>query len=270
MDRPIRDGAQPRASAELGLGGITIRGRHFAPGELVQIRGGGPRLPPGSSLRDLEEGVRGTRLAPTQRSCEGPRLSGRARKVARHRILAPTPAEACAGEKASRPDHGQNGAAAGCLDSPTRHRSHLVVDGHWLGRHEAREAVERVRRALPLPRLRRARWCAREVLRQRAARADCVPGVFRSCVASRGPGSVDRLERRAAPPESEVRGEQHALLDLALGRDPEPGLEGAVACGEKAGERLARALCVSTPAAGDVRAHRAVWGERATEPQTGS
>jgi hypothetical protein len=38
MDRPIGDGAQPQASAELRLGGITVRGRHFAPGELAQIR----------------------------------------------------------------------------------------------------------------------------------------------------------------------------------------------------------------------------------------
>lgn len=38
MDRPIRDGAQAQASVELRLDGITVRGRHFAPGELAQIR----------------------------------------------------------------------------------------------------------------------------------------------------------------------------------------------------------------------------------------
>lgn len=38
MGRPIAHCERPQASAELGLGGISIRGRQFSPGELLQIR----------------------------------------------------------------------------------------------------------------------------------------------------------------------------------------------------------------------------------------
>ena len=38
MDRPIPEHGQPQVGAEPRLGGLTIRGRHFAPEELLQIR----------------------------------------------------------------------------------------------------------------------------------------------------------------------------------------------------------------------------------------
>jgi len=38
MEHPIQDDQQPQASAEPWLSGITVRGRHFCGGELLQIR----------------------------------------------------------------------------------------------------------------------------------------------------------------------------------------------------------------------------------------
>ena len=125
--------------------------------------GRGARVRRSASLCAVEEGMLGPRLAPAQRSPEGSRLSRCAGEIARAWIPAPAPAKTCGGETAPRAVHAADGAAGGARDAPTRYRRRLVVDGHGLGRREAREAVERVRRALPLSRIRRAAWRAPEV-----------------------------------------------------------------------------------------------------------
>jgi len=128
----------------------------------------------GSSLRALAEGLQSTRLAATQRPLEGPILPRRSRQAARRGAPPPAATAATTGEQMPRADHRPDETATSVTPSPARHRTGILHARHRHRGSQAGEALERVRRTLPLSRLWRAAGPTRQVLRHLGARADCL------------------------------------------------------------------------------------------------
>ncbi len=78
-------------------------------------------------------------------------------------------------------------------------------------------------------------------------------------VASREPGSLDRLERNSAAEESSIGGQQQPVSDRTEREGEMLGVLGAGARGEALGAGLGASLRLSTGIDGDLRGARPLW-----------
>src|SRR5436309_428719 len=145
-----------------------------------------------------------------------------------------------------------------CLLWSAGYRIHFISRRQRNRRCGTRAVVERVRRTVPLPRLRCAAGSTHQIFCHCCRRADGLPFVRRRSVESGSQGSLDWLERRTTRAQSSLHREQHALRHISLGPSTQRSVTAAGAGGETNRRRLASAVRIRAVAAGNVRRCRAV------------